>query len=435
MDTVTPRQSWGPGDRLAYLGLLMSLLGCTINSPKWPFGTAPADLLTIPGMGLMAIGGAWRGARVPAGAWLGMWLMLITGVWPIFFSTGAGEAFATILKLLYLFLWAALGTGTIRRLGIQERAMHAMGAILVLTSVLVIFSRQLRALPVMSALISEQQWRPAGTFDNPNMTAAFLLVGLLYLPWGLRPHTLAWGVVGRLVVLYGFVLAGSFGALIGLALALLIVALCRALSVARPLRTWTIAAVAFGSVCGLALISLVPSVALPLAPIGDAIFPERNFVSSVMDRVRNTDSTLVLWRESPWIGQGAGLLGQRQQEQHLIGYGGHNEFATTLAERGVFGFVGLAAILGISMARGVRGTHAHDRKLATQHAVHLGCLVGLAAYGTSHDVIHHRILWVVLMLLWSLPIEPAPSRDDELPVAAPDLGERKEAQRPAINRP
>jgi hypothetical protein len=391
-------------DRLAGLGLAITIFGCTLNFPKWAFGTTPADIFTVLGILLMTIGGMVRRVRVPAGAWLGIWLMLGSGLTPMLFATGSAEAFATVLKLAYLFWWAALAAATVRRLDSHRGTMHLVGAALVLASLSVIFAPQLRRLPLLSMLISVGEYRAAGTFENPNMTAAFLFAGLVYLPWSLRPRDLLVGLPTRLIVLLAFIMSGSFGGVMALALALGWCGLGWLTRSTGPWRGTILAASALGAIGGLVLLSLVPSMALPLAPLGDAIFPGRNFRSSVMDRVNNTGSTLVIWRQSPFLGQGAGLLGQRQREEHLVGWGGHNEYATTLAERGVVGFVGLAALFAMTILRSVRGMTSGDEEDRGLFTRHLGCLLGLCAYGTSHDVIHHRILWVVFLLLWALPL-------------------------------
>lgn len=391
-------------DRLAAAGLAITIFGCTLNYPKWTFGTTPADIFTILGIACMTVGGMTRYMRIPAGVWLGIWLMLGSGLTPVLFATGSGEAFATVLKLAYLFWWAALAAATIRRLDTHRGTMHLVGAALVMASLSVILAPQLRRLPLLSMLIAVGEYRATGTFENPNMTAAFLFAGLLYLPWSMRPRDLLVGIPTRLVVLLAFIMSGSFGGVMALALAVGWCGLGWLTRSAGPWRRPILTASALSLVGGLVFVSLVPSVALPLAPLGDAIFPGRNFRSSVMDRVNNTGSTLVIWRQSPFLGQGAGLLGQRQKEEHLVGWGGHNEYATTLAERGVVGFVGLAALLSMSMLRGVRGMVSGDEGDRGLFARHLGCLLGLCAYGTSHDVIHHRILWVVFLLLWALPL-------------------------------
>ncbi len=390
-------------DRLARAGLVVSLFGCILNYPKWPFGTTPADIFTVAGILLMMCGGMSRRVRVPAAVWIGIWLMLISGLTPMLFATGAGEAFATVLKLAYLFWWAALGAATVRRLAGHAGTAHLVGWVLTLAALTVVFAPVLRRLPLLALLIAPTEYRAAGTFENPNMTSAFLFAGFLYLPLGWGARSLVPGLVGRLAVLVAFTMTGSFGGVLALAAAAAWLAVGWMARSPGPWRGLLLTGAAGAMLGGLVFVSLVPAVALPLAPLADSVFPGRDFRSSVTDRIHNTGSTLEVWRQSPFLGQGAGLLGTRQREAHLVGWGGHNEFATTLAERGVLGFVGLAALLGMSVLRGVRGmdaTEGVDRSLFTRH---LACLLGLCAYGTSHDVIHHRILWVVLLLLWALP--------------------------------
>ncbi len=393
----------GKATRFALWLMALSFLGSTLNFPKGFAGTTPADFfLVFSIVGFVSVG-FWRFVRLPLPAWMGLWLLITSGLLAALLTAASLEPIWTVLKLIYLLAWAGLVGAVIRRAGAHAHATDLYGSILALSGLVVLLTTQLARAPVIGAFIPDETYRATGTYANPNMTASFLVVALFYLPLGGSARATIWGVVGRVVAFAALAATGSFAGIAALGVGTIWMALGTLLSADHPLARRVLPLCAFGILGGMIVVSLVPAVALPLAPVADTIMPGRDFASSVEDRITNTGSTLVLWHESPFWGQGAGLLGERQEMVGLPGFGGHCEYATTLAERGIIGFLGLLLLLGPALARGLRGHTSEVAALRRLSVRHVAALLALCAYAMSHDFIHHRQLWVVFALLWALP--------------------------------
>ncbi len=402
-DRLAPRLVLDKATRFGLLVLWFSFVGSTLNFPKWFAGITPADFFLVVSTVTRAAAGFWHTIRLPLPVWIGAWLLFGSGLLAALFVARGAEPILTVLKLIYLLGWSAFAVSVVRRAGAHALATDRYGLVLAVSAVLVLLGTRLATAPVIGAFLPDETYRATGTYSNPNMTASFLVVGLFYLPLGRKPRELVAGLLGRAVILAGLVATGSFAGIAAMAVGGVWMVLGTLLSGEHPLARRAAPLCAFGILAAMIVISLMPAAMLPLAPLANAIYPGRDFASSVDDRVTNTGSTLILWHESPFWGQGAGLLEERQELAGLRGFGGHCEYATTLAERGVIGFAGLLLLLGSAIARGLRG-HASEHPIIRRLSVrHVAALLALCAYATSHDFIHHRQLWVVFALLWALP--------------------------------
>lgn len=392
------------GLRVAASVVMLSYWGSILTFPRWAQGTAPADAFVALAIGACAALGFWRRIRLPASVWVAVWLLLVSGLLAVLGATGGTAAAITIAKLAFLFAWAALGSAVVRSAMLQERMTHLYGLVLLVAAVLVLLTTQLTRVPVARMFVPTDAYRATGTLANPNMAASFLVVGMFLLPVRRSLPGIVVGIGGRIAIFAGTLATGSFAGLQALLAGGVWWAVAHVAHRGGRRANSISIALGFAVLALMALASLVPQAAAPLTPVADSIFPERDFGSSLRDRVVLTSSALALWRAAPWFGGGAGLIEERRAQAGFGAAGGHNEYATTLAERGVVGFLGLMVLLAASLAHALRAANTGSREFGAVGIRQSAALVALCAYAMSHDFIHHRQLWVLLMTIWALPV-------------------------------
>lgn len=191
-----------------------------------------------------------------------------------------------------------------------------------------------------------------------------------------------WLRVGLALVVVGLVLSHSRMGNLAFALALGLGAVV-ALLAWRPLpraMPWVFASVLL---VDLLLLGSWFGIERVAQRIGETTLAAAPGHDSDAERVVVSAATLDLWRAHPWLGVGPGgfrtaFPAYKPASVSLFYDHAHNDWAQSLAERGLLGALPLAALLALAVAAGIGTVRArHDPRL---RAVGLGAALGLVAH-------------------------------------------------------
>jgi O-antigen ligase len=254
-------------------------------------------------------------------------------------------------------------------------------------------------------------WRASGTFVSPIHFAGLLEalgpVAVAFALWGTQKFWVR-TMAGICAVIWyaGVIFSGSRGAWVSASISLLALAVI-AIDVVRRSRRQHLAPAVYCAIMGAMLVSLslyfliAQSTELrgrmeAIADIGEKP------ISNYDIRIHNWQAALDQWRESRWIGTGAGThlyYGRQFRRPQLQSdpEHAHNDYLELLAEYGVVGAIGMAAFLFAHLRSGSRAY----RKLANlrreepyraspELALTVGALSAVAGY-LAHSAVDFNL--------------------------------------------
>jgi putative inorganic carbon (hco3(-)) transporter len=290
---------------------------------------------------------------------------------------------------------------------------------------------------VGNIVVDHDSWRQTGTFGDANFFAQGLLVGVAFALARLRYErdvvlrTAAAVAVALLST--AVVLTYSRGG--GLVLVVLLVGAGLLLWRPRPRTVVTVAV----PLLVVAVVALPPGYSERLAvvsgSVADASAPGADV--SVRGRVSEVRAGLLMFRDRPLLGVGAGNYPARYQE-YARGMGldprrepraAHSLYVEVLAETGVVGAVTLAGVLSLAFARlGVWPfASAADRRRTDRRSREAGLAAATVAFLLTSVLLHGaflRILWLLVALAATTPRGPVPDRRRLVQVPTPAVPPR-----------
>lgn len=390
--------------------LLAAAVMANLGWTTWCLGGYRPETMAVSApLLLLTLAGAWLRRAVVGGPHFPWWVW----VWPLPFLAYALANAAVISPVPWLgwfdwSLWMHLATAywlglelsgsrVARRIAAIGLAVIGLGAV-----ALAVYQRVWDPawLPMNRRQAPQYLLRSGGPFGIPNSFAAFLL--LLIPPAAAlaasrrRPPWLRLiaGFIG-LVLIVGLCLTISRGAWLSLVAA---AAVSPLLLSGRSLA-WR--AVASASILILALLAGV----LAYATVPSA---KGRIDAFRMDRGERTRPIMwrmswELFRESPWLGTGAGsyrVLLERHRPEHFKDSPkwAHNDYLNTLSDYGAVGFALVFGAFG-AFVTAVRRRQRPDRRTRGTSRLVLGLEVGLIAFGLSLLVDFHLKIPAIAQLL------------------------------------
>lgn len=383
-----------PRERLVSVFAAASVLGTFLLHPMLKHAMRPADAFLALSM-LATVVLLPDRIRVPR--WMLLGLILLAGGGAVSaFWTGAAEPILTLAKTTWVWIWAiclvVVGQlpGGRRLLCTWLAASAAVGAFMTL---LVTHGHQLGP----ATVLARHTGRPSGPYDNPNMAASHLLIGIVLIPLHFRRGLMGAGWVAAWCVCLWTLWSGQslagMGGLLGALFALLAMA-----ATTRPFaaKKWLIVLAVFAAGVACWQISLLYSD----RPRGKLATPYRIFKleNKMAGRNEGDRASLRLWTSSPVVGVGRGRAHKQILARNVGKGGGHNEYLTTLAEAGVVGLAGLMLLWGTPIVRGI-GTLRRGDPDSDITALCLCALIGELIIAWTHDIVHFRHVWVLIAIL------------------------------------
>lgn len=353
--------------------------------------------------------------------------LIVTGsMIAMFQASGPLEAFETLLKDVYMYLFFIIVVNIIEDRGILSKMVKIWQVLALVEALFVLFSSVIhigQAVPsiqdqstelgvemlVMSGESLQAQHatkrtvfaetgplapgRQRGTFSSPNLAGLYLAQGAVLtvgIPFT-RRRWLHWLMVG--VMIAGLVATGS-----NAALGAFLVAFCAYLlfssSNHKRLMWLGVGAVGLGFIFGVLVVIPPRQLLYDLAQLSPVL--KRGISRApggVEGRAGMVFSGWEQFREKPL---GLGPHGMRISD---VERNTHNEYAAYLFERGYLGFAGLLFLLGGAAARaiysGLHGDAAHRRLMATL----LGVLLMTVVTDLAHEYMREREVWLGIAMI------------------------------------
>jgi putative inorganic carbon (hco3(-)) transporter len=280
-------------------------------------------------------------------------------------------------------------------------------------AVIGVWEYQFRGIGPVHFQLPGGQYRAYGTFEQPNPYAGFL--GLIWpvaagLAWGLAPQVLrkirarvrGWGWSGAsfavmataaLIMVFGLYISASRGAWLGVAAAVLVMALflSRRLSIGVSL-----VALALAAGWGLWQAGLLPaSLTSRLASVADFVnvsdvrginISDANF--SLVERLAHWQAGVAMAEEHPWLGVGLGNYATAYPAVRLLNWPNalghaHNIYLNALAETGAAGLTAYALLWAWVIALTIR---VLNRAVGYERGLALG-LLGAWTHLCAHQIV------------------------------------------------
>jgi hypothetical protein len=374
--------------------------------PQLPGNAAPDDFLLIAAVGALLVWAASTGSRIhvpyvmPMGVLLGSGaLAALLGHYP---ARGALALGQDVLVLIWCGAVATVGlTASNFRLIIKVWAVSAT-----LWSALLILAAAAALTGV--AGMSTSGGRAALTFGSPNTAATYFSVSFMVLlasPWPRRviPLIVSSGLILGALVLTGSI-AGMGGLLVGGVVAT-VVAIYR--------RRGPIHAVA-GFVVLTFAGALLAFVAVQAHLVEQAQASSSPLIRNSVGRSERSSSThsgqlkqvFDLFWTNPPVGIGPASTKSMLEAQGAITVKeAHDDYTATVVERGIFGAIGLALLIGAVVFRAahmVRVPSPGTAGMIRSTAPLVGALVAVGFASLSHEVLHFRHVWVLFGLIAAL---------------------------------
>jgi putative inorganic carbon (hco3(-)) transporter len=443
---VPPLLSWTLSDRL--LGLVASGLGAIVVANLAPVLVRrgiPSPTMLVAGALLAAVvlrPDARSFAPSPV-AVLGIGGYVAITVLSVTWAGDATLAVDATVLLLKDVAVALLVAGVVRRTGALRSLCWAVVAAMTLVAAITVWQAAtgtyghayggLAISDVGMIVMDHDSWRQTGTFGDANFFAQGLVVGVAFALARLRYErdvvlrsaaAVAIGLLSTAVVLT----YSRGGALV---LVVLLVGTGLVLWRPRPRKL----------VAGAVLLLVVATVALPEGyserlgvvseSVTDASAPGADV--SVRGRVSEVRAGLLMFRDRPLLGVGAGNYPARYQE-YARGLGldprrepraAHSLYVEVLAETGVLGAVTFAGLLLLAFARLGVWPFARDadRRRTDPRSREAGLAAAMLAFLLTSVLLHGsflRILWLLLALALTTPRGPdaGPRRIVPFPTSA-----------------
>jgi len=386
--------AWCAGISLAMLPLLR---------PGGPKNTAPIDLLMLVAIVAVVL---WASVDHPllfAPYAAPVLLLAVAGLLGGVFGGFPTTSALAVVGDLWLFLWCLAIVNVARTPGSMRTVMRAWALAAVVWSGLLV-AAVVGGIDVLAGHTYGSS-RAALTFDQPNQAGAYFLLSfwvVAAVPFSTRARKVA--ACG--VVLLAMLLTGSMGSMLGVAAGAGAVLVVRAAQ-----RHGVVGAIAVALVCLLAA-----SGAVLLARSGAVLQrAQESDVTLIRDSLGRSDRSSTgrlerfgeIWAfrdDIGFFGVGAGAT-KPFLAAHLATQAkeAHNDYVATLAERGLFGGIGLVLLVGAIVWRAIALALSpiragFERALAAPLAL-VGGAVALLANALTHEILHYRQTWGFLAIL------------------------------------
>jgi hypothetical protein len=400
--------------------VVLNAVGLPVLIPRGPLNTVPADL---PAVLLIMVGSAvlWQTRtpiRIPLG--LSYTLVVVGGLLGMAQSVAPGQAAIALAIDLYIFAWFIVLVNCFLLDGepLLRLAMKAWVVAAVAVGVLGVCSLVLgsKGMPSIAGyLVVDRFDRFYGTFRDPNMAGAYLVVSIFVLwasPWpskrgakvaltvplllaayATESNTALFALAGGTVVsfLVGFVRSRSapFSASVRiLAVAIVLVALAPALFLESPVDT----------------ARSVGSTELFHGSLG-------RFDSSLSARVGRIQESLRLFGPQLLLGIGPSTTNETllARDAPILGEM-HDDYVAALVERGIIGAIGVVLLFVVVVVTALEIPDPRElRDGGWSVSPVAGAVTAVMIAGLSLETLHFRHVWFVFALVFALALRRRPT--------------------------
>jgi O-antigen ligase len=419
---------------IALLGLTVALL--PLLAPSGPGNSAPVDaaamLFLLAALATLAFGR--QPVRTPAAPVLGaiaLFSLLATAA-----SLAPRTSMLSIVVEAYLIVlfWAAASV-----LDGNRRAVRRIMGVWVLSAVAwasIVLGAQYHLLPASLATLLasyDKSGRVAGAAENPNLAASYFVTSLFVLLAAPRTLPRVVRLVAAVVITWAVVVTGSNGAMLGLAVGVVVVAVGALFRRFEPMSRAVVASSAalLVTVAAAVVLTVFGPPRFTTAEVGQIAASQ---TAGPLDKSVGRLDNSVGVRLEIWSGgwsQGArsvavGIGPNASNESLAIHKGLHNDYLAFLVERGIGGAVALAAfvLLLLYWSASLLVSRVPNRRRWVIGGLGGGIVANLVM-AITHESFHFRHLWLLLALAWvcrRLAAAPAP-RPDLIPQPSPALRE------------
>ncbi|MGN6131695.1 MAG: O-antigen ligase family protein [Nocardioidaceae bacterium] len=403
-----------PVRRRGALPLLAGVAVCLLPflDPAGPGNTAPADVAIVAAIAAGLLWAAAEGLSVHVPYAWGMTGMVVGGAVAALLADAPLGSALVLCQDVLLLAWGttvALGRHDVRVVAALPRAWCRFAPAYAAAGV----AAYLLGVHALSGVTARDGVRAAYTFGDPNLAGNYLVVSLFVMAACRRPRSPALRGAGYLVLVAAIAFTGSNGALLTLAVGVVL---------AVTLGQFRHGALAGAlTLCGLLIATaLTVLVVVPRVDFAQLRAQAEDSVPLLRDSVGRSDSSsserATLVHEGLALFMGGDVTGygpartkatlERTQAPYVKE--AHNDYVATLVERGVVGALGLlvfgAAVVARSLRLLVRPLPAAYAALVPRPWLLVVVGPVMATAGAFYETLHFRHLWTWLGLLAALAL-------------------------------
>jgi hypothetical protein len=400
--------------------IVLNAVALPILIPRGPANTVPADL---PAVLLLMVGTAvlWQ-ARAPIRIPLGLsyTLVLVGGLLGMAQSIAPGQAGIALAIDLYIFAWFVvllncllLDGKPLLRLAMKAWVVTAVavGALGVLS--LVLGSERMPS--IMGYLVTDRFDRYYGTFRDPNMAGAYLVISIFVLwasPWPSRKLSKVALTTPLLLATFATQSNTALFALAGGTVVSVLVGFVRSRA------AWFSASVRILAVV-VVVVALAPALFLEspvdaARSVGDTELFHGSlgrFDSSLAGRVGRIQESLRLFGPQLLLGIGPSTTNETLLARDAPIQGEmHDDYVAALVERGIVGAIGVLMLFGVAVVAALtipdpEGLRAEGWSVNPV----VGAVTAVMITGLSLETLHFRHVWLVFALVFALALRDTPA--------------------------